>query len=175
MLLQWLPATTHNSPTTKVKFALLLKNETCIKCKRPRYLQQVEVQSATGHIQGCYFTTSCRSREDDGATRKDTASTTNTTSYSEQPSLLPVGLQLNYLCCRCGAMILLSRLIVGSRPGKDKLFHRDPPSMELWGTVLLLDVPCRQTSLFQSLTVCPGAEIKCSSTSTDSECSCVPV
>lgn len=134
----------------KDKFALLLMNDTfmCIRCNRPRYLQQVEVQSATGHIQGCYFTTSCRSREDDGASRKDTASATNTTSHSEQPSLLPGGLQVNYLCCRCGAMMLLSRLIVGSRPGKDKLFHRDPPATELWGTVLLLDTPCRQTSLF---------------------------
>lgn len=103
----------------------------CIRCNRLRYLQQVEVQSATSYIQGCYFTTSRRSREHDGATRKDTASTTNTTSYSEQPSLHIVDLQVNYLCCRCGAMMLLSRLIVGSRPGKDKLFHRDPPSTEL--------------------------------------------
>lgn len=47
-------------------------------------------------------------------------------------------------------MMLLSRLIVGSRPGKDKLVHRDPPSTELWGTVLLLDAPCRH---LQSLTV----------------------
>lgn len=42
-------------------------------CDRWAYLQQVEVESAAGHAHRCDFATSCRSREDDGAARKDPA------------------------------------------------------------------------------------------------------
>lgn len=45
---------------------------------RPRYLQQVEVQAAPGHIHHRHFTTSRCSTQEDGATRKHAAASTHT-------------------------------------------------------------------------------------------------